>query len=278
MFSGCTFEGTIDLAPGSGAGGTGGAAGSGGRGGSGGSGTGGAGGVGGVGGGGAGGAGGAPMSDAGASDSGAGSDAATDGSAEPTAGDLLARLRSCTPVSAGRYSTDVGTPANIPICQLVGAVFWQADMDIDCDGRVSAQCNASTDPAFMPQTSATESNGQYLDAATLPYVVVPLPSSRFDYSTAGIQFGTVIAVLYSNRVEYGVFGDEGPAEIIGEASYAMAQRLGIDPNPSTGGVDSGVSYIVFTGPSGVAAPIEDHNQAVRVGQMRALQFLQDNPP
>ena len=34
----------------------------------------------------------------------------------------------------------------------------------------------------------------------------------------------------------------------------MAQMLGIDPNPSTGGIDTGVAYIAFTGPSAVVVP------------------------
>ena len=32
---------------------------------------------------------------------------------------------------------------------------------------------------------------------------------------------------------YAVFGDQGPDNIISEASYATAQSLGIDPNPAT---------------------------------------------
>jgi hypothetical protein len=130
-----------------------------------------------------------------------------------------------------------------------------------------------TDPSFQAQTSATDSHGNYLDAATLPYVVVPLPSARFDYSAAGLQFGSVIAVIYQDKVEYGVFGDEGPTSIIGEASYRMAQLLGIDPDPSTGGVDSGVAYIAFTGPSAVTMVIEDHDEAVRIGTAKAQALI-----
>ncbi|MEI2764086.1 MAG: glycoside hydrolase family 75 protein [Dermatophilaceae bacterium] len=100
-------------------------------------------------------------------------------------------------------------------------------MDIDCDGKPSTVCNKSADPAFQPQTSATDSKGAFLDASELPYVVIPLPSTRFDYAKAGLELGTVVAVIYDGKVEYGVFGDEGPDNIIGEASYAMAQLLGI---------------------------------------------------
>src|SRR6185369_16467436 len=139
------------------------------------------------------------------------------------------------------------------------AVFWEADLDIDCDGKESTQCNLGTDPDFQNQTSATDSHGDPLDSASLPFVVVPLPSARFDASAAGLEFGSVIAVIYRDKVEYGVFGDEGPTSIIGEASVAMATSLGIDADPSTGGADGGVSYIAFTGASAMTPVIEDHS-------------------
>jgi hypothetical protein len=167
-------------------------------------------------------------------------------------------------------------PSNIPICGLKGAVFWKADLDVDCDGKQSPQCNLQTDAAYQSQTSATDSNGDPLDAATLPFVVVPLPSSRFDYKAAGLKLGSVIAVIYSGKIEYGVFGDEGPKAIIGEASYAMAQSLGINPDPSIGGVDSGVTYIAFTGAAAVAATIEDHPATVKLGEQLAATLLTAN--
>jgi len=178
----------------------------------------------------------------------------------------------------GNYKTDSdpGLPIDIPICGLKGAVFWKADLDVDCDGKQSAQCNLQTDAAYQAQTSATDSNGDPLDAATLPYVVVPLPSTRFDYAAAGLAFGSVIAVIYQGKVEYGVFGDEGPKAIIGEASYAMAASLGINPDPSVGGTDSGVTYIAFTGAGAVVAKIEDHPAAVTLGEKLASTLVGAN--
>jgi len=195
-----------------------------------------------------------------------------DAAAPPTAAELLAKLATCNKVG-GDYATDSGGAQTIPICGLTSAVFWKADMDIDCDGKQTTQCNLSTDPAYQNQTSATDSHGNPLDAAALPYVVVPLPSSRFDYMTAGLDFGSVIAVIYNGRVEYAVFGDEGPSSIIGEASYKTAQSLGIDPDPSTGGADSGVAYIAFTGASAIVPVIEDHDMAVQLGIAKARALL-----
>ena len=148
--------------------------------------------------------------------------------------------------------------------------------DIDCDGKQTAQCNPQTDDAYQNQTSATDSNDQPLDAASLPYVVIPLPSNRFDYEAADLALGTVVAVIYNGQLRYGVFGDEGPQNIIGEASYAMAESLGIDPDPSTGGSDGPVTYIAFTGKSAVVTTMEDHDEAVAVGTARAAELLQNN--
>src|SRR5262249_32467086 len=96
---------------------------------------------------------------------------------------------------------------------------------------------------------------------------------RWDYTASGLDYGSVIAVIYDNKLEYAVFGDEGPSSIIGEASYATASALGVDPDPSTGGVASGVTYIAFTGPSAIASPIEDHAAAVAIGIAQAQALL-----
>jgi hypothetical protein len=201
-----------------------------------------------------------------------GADSMTDGAGAPTAADLLDKLATCTKVG-GDYATDSGGAATVSICGLPNAVFWKADLDVDCDGKMSTQCNLTADPAYQNQTSATDSHGDPLDAATLPYVVVPLPSTRFDYSAGGLALGSAIAEIYNGKVRYGVFGDEGPNNIIGEASYAMASSLGIDPDPSTGGVDSGVAYIAFTGQDAVVPTIEDHAMAVALGEAKARALL-----
>ena len=77
-------------------------------------------------------------------------------------------------------------------------------------------------------------------------------------------------------MSFGVFGDEGPDNIIGEASYAMAASLGIDPDPSVGGTDDTVTYIVFTGEGAAVDPIEDHAAAESLGLELAAQLVADN--
>jgi len=165
----------------------------------------------------------------------------------PTAAELIAKLKGCRPTSSARFANDAGGKRSVPICGgLPGVVSWKADMDVDCDGRVTPNCNKKKDPSFQPST-ALEPGGKPLDAETTRYVVVPRPSKQFDYRKLGIKLGSVVAVVYNGKVTFAVLGDVGPRGIIGEASYATAKALGIDPNPRSGGVDSGVTYIVFKG-------------------------------
>ncbi|MEO8875469.1 MAG: glycoside hydrolase family 75 protein, partial [Polyangiaceae bacterium] len=118
------------------------------------------------------------------SDGGTSLDAAstTDAGVTVDAGDAVARLlaltATCTQVSNGLYSLNAGDSPTVPICGLSNAVFWKADMDIDCDGKQTTQCNSGTDPDYQNQTAASDSKGNALDAANLPYVVIPGKSTR----------------------------------------------------------------------------------------------------
>ncbi|GHE94070.1 hypothetical protein GCM10014715_57780 [Streptomyces spiralis] len=190
------------------------------------------------------------------------------------AADLLAKVTSCQQISGGKYKTDDGTSATVPVCGKNGAVFWKADMDIDCDGQRTTNCNETRDPWFQNDTAFHQSDGRPLKAESLPFVVVPGTSTIWNYTSSGIKGGGVVAVVYNNRVEYAVVGDTGPSTIIGEASYATAKALGIDPDPATGGADSGVTYILFK--NSQASPIESHSAAVTLGEQLAKQFLQSN--
>ncbi len=193
----------------------------------------------------------------------------------PTAAQLLAKVTSCKQISNGKYKTDEdSSSATVAICDKNGAVFWKADMDVDCDGQTTSQCNHNTDPDYQNDTAFHQSDGKPLNAAALPYVVIPQPSSIWSYKSSGIQGGAVVAVIFNNKVEYATFGDTGPTKIIGEASYATAKALGIDPNPATGGADSGVTYIVFK--NSKVSPIESHASATSLGQQLAQKFIDDN--
>ncbi|NGN65214.1 peptidoglycan-binding protein [Streptomyces sp. A7024] len=194
--------------------------------------------------------------------------------AGPTAEQLRAKIAACgTQVSSGKYAQDAGGTRDIPVCGKGGAVFWTADLDVDCDGKRTAECNENTDPWWQNQTACVESDGQPLNSATLPHIVIPLKSSTWDPAASGLGCGTVGAVIYQDKVVYGVIGDRGPSGIIGEASYAAAKSLGMNPSPSSGGVSGKVvGYVTFPGTK--VTRNEDHPQAVQLGEAAATKFIQ----
>lgn len=194
--------------------------------------------------------------------------------AAPTADDVMAKLATCHKINHGAYAKDQGGTSNIDICDLSNAVFFKADMDIDCDGKQTAVCNKHADASYQSSTAAVDSHGKALDASVLPYIVVPGASSRWSYKNSGIKMGSVAAVIYNGKIEYGVVGDVGPQAIVGEASYAMAKRLGINPNPSSGGVASGVTYVIFKGAG--PSKLEDHAAAAKLGAERAKTLIANN--
>ncbi|MFD9214472.1 glycoside hydrolase family 75 protein [Streptomyces sp. NPDC087659] len=188
-----------------------------------------------------------------------------------SARELLAKVRSCTQISDGLFRTDADQEESIPVCGTSSVVFWKADLDIDCDGLSSPECNPDTDEYWQPETAYWDSEGYPLDSADLPFIVVPAASPLWDYGYSRIRGGTVAAVIYRDRVVYAVVGDAGPTDLIGEASHATARALGIDPDPAVGGVSSGVTYILFR--DSRVAPIESHRAAVTLGDRLARKFV-----
>ncbi len=176
-------------------------------------------------------------------------------------------MHTCTKVSRGRYRTDDGAAATVSVCGTSGAVFWKADLDVDCDGRPTARCNRRVDPYFTAATAYQQSDGRHLSAEHLPYIVIPAPSGLWNPRAQGIGGGSLAAVIYKGRVQYAVVGDTGPRDLIGEASYATARGLGIRCDPRLGGAASGVTYIVFKHTR--VTPIEDRKAAAREGERLA---------
>jgi hypothetical protein len=215
---------------------------------------------------------------AGGTAGGAGAGGAADGGGAggaPTASQLLALVQNCSSVvSTHKYATDEGGNANIDICSLNGALFWKGDMDIDCDGRdVGDMKCPGNDCCYQPQTAYTNKSGMPLAASLTPYVVIPN-----DFKYTGLKGGTVVAVIYNGKIQYAVFGDTGPDTIIGEASYACADKLGINPDPGNGGTGSGVTYIAFVGTGTVPADIENLSETQTLGEKLAAQLILNNKP
>ena len=158
----------------------------------------------------------------------------------PAVAKLLAMTQNCTAANKiasdpGDFVLDNGMVAHV--CSLKGgpgniggAVYYTADMDIDCDGLMTTHCpgtGADMDPSYDGQTSfhgpnsASNANGPSLASENTPYVVIPeeVVYPGLDQTNGG----NIVAVIYNNQIEFAVFGDQIAAqpgetgEDIGEA-------------------------------------------------------------
>jgi hypothetical protein len=211
----------------------------------------------------------------------------------PAIAKLLALTANCGAANqipnSHTYKLDSGSTTSI--CSLKGgagnaggAIFYTADMDIDCDGLTTANCpgtGANMDCCYQDQTSfhgpnsGSNASGMQLASEHTPYTVIPQ-----DVVFPGLDQnngGNIIAVIYNNQLEFTVFGDQGPSDIIGEASVRTANGLGIPSSPATGGIGAGVTYIVFVGAGSQPADMENLSQIQSLGAQLTQSLLQNNP-
>ena len=132
------------------------------------------------------------------------------------------------------------------------AVYFRSGMAIDADGSPRAR---HIDPYGQSRTSLRHTDGRAVNAETTHYYVLPMGK----YKQYGVKLGDIAAVRYGDNVQFAVFADVGPKAKLGEGSMALANALGIDNNPRTGGTHRPqVEYIVFPR-SGDGTPM--HNSA-----------------
>jgi hypothetical protein len=81
-----------------------------------------------------------------------------------------------------------------------------------------------------------------VDAVSIPYVV--LPPEGFKHANLG-DFATVVN-LRNGKVAAAIVADESAPELpMGEGSIALANALGIDSNPRSGGIEKDVGYVIY---------------------------------
>jgi hypothetical protein len=92
---------------------------------------------------------------------------------------------------------------------------------------------------------AADDPAAYVDAETVPYIVVPPMIVK---RTVGVVRGCLSRVSYRGQHVECVVADLGPANKIGELSIAAARKLGIPSSPRHGGVeDPEVDYELWPG-------------------------------
>jgi hypothetical protein len=103
---------------------------------------------------------------------------------------------------------------------------------------------------FDPDIADEHDPRRFVDAATIPYVV--LPPKGFKHAKLG-DFAMVVN-LRNHKMSAAIVADESASDLpMGEGSIALANALGINSNPRTGGIEHGVAYVVYPG-SGDGSP------------------------
>lgn len=195
--------------------------------------------------------------------------------AEPTFEDLMNATNSCDAIGGGmKLATDAGADPTVQICELEGAIWWRADFDVDCDGALDEPCLSAD--SREPTTSAVDQAGEPLSASLTPFVTVPMPDDTFDYTDQDTMLGSVVAVLWKGKMVFAPIGNEGTSGIIGEGSWALAEKLGLNSDPVDGGIDRGVTFIVFTGDDTVVTPVDSESSAESIGMEQAAELLKEN--
>lgn len=153
---------------------------------------------------------------------------------------------------------------NVNVYEVSPGVFaYTSSMAIDTDGS-----DPDPDPDHQNQTTWQDSRGAQLGAHHVPFYVLgddcwdkrsPCPHFFYrDHNITALQFALI---FYNGKVIGAVFGDtqtgnnqttsDNDSRELGEASVAAANMLGIPSSGTTGGVDDGVTVVIFSGPDWV---------------------------
>jgi len=153
---------------------------------------------------------------------------------------------------------------NVNVFQVASGVFaYTSSMAIDTDGS-----DRDPDPDHQNQTTFQDSNGRALGAHHVPFYVLgddcfdrKSPCPHFFYKEHNIKGRQFALMFFKGKCIGSIFGDtqtgndqttsDNDSRELGEASVKAAQLLGIPSSGTTGGVDNGVTVVIFSGSSWV---------------------------
>jgi hypothetical protein len=177
---------------------------------------------------------------------------------------VQAKMTTANKVNSKPHINTMTRAKNVNVFQVASGVFaYTSGMAIDTDGS-----DPDPDPDHQGQTTFQDSNGKALGAHHVPFYVLgddcfdrksPCPHFFFkEHNIKGRQFALM---FFKGKVIGSIFGDtqtandqttsDNDSRELGEASVKAAQLLGIPSSGTTGGVDNGVTVVMFSGPSWV---------------------------
>ena len=125
-------------------------------------------------------------------------------------------------------ATDTGKPNGRPVIQQKGDPA--PDYYVSMTSLYDATIPNERDPH------------RFVDAAKIPYVV--LPPVGLKHARLG-DFATVVN-LKNGKIAAAIVADESAPNLpMGEGSIALADALGINSNPRSGGIDQGVAFVIY---------------------------------
>jgi len=200
-----------------------------------------------------------------------------------TAAQVLAGVKShsttSTKVNTKPHINTMTRAMNVNVYQVATGVYaYSSSMAIDDDGS-----DPDPDPDHQGDTTFQDSNGKQLAAHHVPFYVLgddcwdkKTPCPHFFYKEHGISGRQFALVFYKSKVIGAIFGDtqtgndqttsSNDSRELGEASVKAASLLGIPSSGTTGGVDNGVTVVIFSGSSwvvnGTNANLSNNAQAL----------------
>src|SRR5690348_7205600 len=153
---------------------------------------------------------------------------------------------------------------NVNVYQVASGVYaYTSSLAVDDDGS-----DPDPDPDHQGETTFQDSNGKQLAAHHVPFYVLgddcwdrKTPCPHFFYKEHNIKGRQFALMFYKSKVIGAIFGDtqtgnsqttsSNDSRELGEASVKSAKLLGIPSSGTTGGVDNGVTVVIFSGSSWV---------------------------
>jgi hypothetical protein len=151
---------------------------------------------------------------------------------------------------------------NVNVYQVASGVFaYTSSLAVDDDGS-----DPDPDPDHQGETTFQDSNGKQLAAHHVPFYVLgddcwdrKSPCPHFFYKEHNIKGRQFALMFYKSKCIGAIFGDtqtgndqttsDNDSRELGEASVKSASLLGIPSSGTTGGVDNGVTVVIFSGSS-----------------------------
>jgi hypothetical protein len=177
---------------------------------------------------------------------------------------VQANMTSAKQVNTKPHINTMTRAMDVNVYQVATGVYaYSSSLAVDDDGS-----DPDSDPDHQGETTFQDSNGAQLAAHHVPFYVLgddcwdnKTPCPHFFYKDHNIKGRQFALMFYKGQVIGSIFGDtqtgnsqttsDNDSRELGEASVEAASLLGIPSSGTTGGVDNGVTVVIFSGSSWV---------------------------